>query len=106
MNVGASPGSRGFAPSGGVDSRDSRWHAFRTDRGVTITSPTLIKRINRRLAHNDLQLRTTRSESARCSIGHHYILNVWRNAIIEMFVDVEDLGRELGVLRPSESLKA
>jgi hypothetical protein len=65
---------------------------------VPISERALIQRINRKLKPEDQMLRTTRGERWRSSQGNHYIIDFNRNWMVADHVDVEDLGRELGVL--------
>lgn len=67
----------------------------------TITEGAAIKRINRKLAHKREVLRTARGrwETNR---SRHYVVDVNRNVVTALYVDVEELGRELGVIRNGE----
>lgn len=70
-----------------------------------ITEGALYQRINRRLKHDHEQLRTSRGWQMESNVGHYYILDVWRNAIIAQYVDLEKLGRELDLIGPLEELE-
>ena len=69
---------------------------------AAITDQALIKRINRKLAGIDEQLRKARSYDH--NLGWFYTVNTYRNWIVDTHVDLEELGRELGVLRPGEEV--
>lgn len=72
---------------------------------VNISENTLLKRINRRLAKDGEKVCTSRSASAWSDVGLHYVIND-RNAVVRCHVDLEQLGRELGVLRSNEGIDA
>ena len=68
-----------------------------------VTRNALIKRINRRLAHQDERLCVSRSDSAKLTLGDFHILDIYRNLVVNMHVDLEELGTELGVLKAGET---
>ena len=69
----------------------------------TISEPALIARIKRKLAHEGETLRVSRS--ANGYDGHRYgVIDRDRNFITGGTSDIEEYGRELGVLRPGERL--
>jgi hypothetical protein len=72
-----------------------------------VSECALIARINRRLASESWplrQLRTSREARMEQNVGRHYILNTYSNAVVEIEVDLEDLGRTLGALSSVEDL--
>jgi hypothetical protein len=69
-----------------------------------ITARALIARINRKLAPDMRGLRTARGARDRFDLGHHYVIDFTNGGAVEMHVDVEDLGRELGVLADYERI--
>ena len=71
---------------------------------LQITERALYQRINRKLKHDSWQLRTARTPQVETSVGHHFIVDLNCNAITTQHVDLEALGRELGVLQPWENL--
>lgn len=71
---------------------------------MTITINALVKRINRRLAHEGQKLRTTRGAQMLVDVGEHYVIDVDGNYVIDKFVDVEELACQLGVLRRREQV--
>lgn len=74
-----------------------------TTKTVTLTS--LQRRINRALTHDGLVLRKCREGSRYYhERGDYYIVDVQTRGINETHVDLEDLARELNVLKDSESL--
>ena len=70
-----------------------------------VTENALIKRINRRLMHTGQRLRKSRVLLHRGSevyfhpnLGEYYIIDIYRNALVSAHVNLEALGRELGLL--------
>jgi hypothetical protein len=73
---------------------------------VPVTVRALIARINRKLKASDEVLKATRGEGrARQEFGDFYVLDFNRNAVMQKNVDPEQLGRELGVLKPWEEVQ-
>ena len=70
---------------------------------MTLTKKAVIARINRKLAHQYEMLRTTRGSRAYADFGDHYVVSAY-GGIVDRHVDVEELGRELGVLREHDQL--
>lgn len=70
----------------------------------TITEKALVSRINRRLAPSGTTLRKALGESLRAEVGDFYELDMHLNVITVKHVVVEKWGRELGALRPTESV--
>ncbi len=72
---------------------------------MKVTANALIKRINRKLKKQDEVLKTVRENSRLIyDLGRHYVPDIRRNFIIHRGVDLETLGRELGVLHELETL--
>jgi hypothetical protein len=69
-----------------------------------ISGQALIGRINRKMYREDCVLRKTRSCDARSYVGDYYFLNWRTNFIVMPNVDLEALGREIGVLSQHECL--
>jgi hypothetical protein len=65
---------------------------------VTVSRPALMARINRKLAHKEEKLRTSRSAGEKSNLGEFYIIDWRRNIVIDSHNDPVDLARELGVL--------
>jgi hypothetical protein len=63
-----------------------------------------MQRINRKLKPDYEQLRTARSEGVERDVGHYFIVDCFHNAITTQHVDLEKLGRKLGVLQKWEEL--
>jgi len=72
---------------------------------VPITMRALIQRINRKLAQDDEVLHAARSERARQDVGDYFVVDIRHGGINHKNVDVDALGRDLGVLRPWEEVK-
>jgi hypothetical protein len=79
--------------------------ATATTQCVPVSERALIQRINRRLKQDGEQLRSARSEQAASSVGRYYIVDTTRNFIAYQRVELEELGRKLGVLQPWEALQ-
>ena len=73
---------------------------------VKITEHALYQRINRKLKHDGEQLRTARSQNVELSVGRYFTVNVAHNYIDRQHLDLEVLGRNLGVIQPWEQLEA
>lgn len=69
---------------------------------ILVTESNLIARINERLRAGRERLFKTPEWRGFPPEGDHYIINVHRDTIVQTHVDIEDLGRELGVLRVGE----
>jgi hypothetical protein len=77
------------------------------ERKVMITERALAQRINRALAKEDEGLKKAKAGSRMdIEYGRYYTLDYSRNQVIHSGVDIESLGRELGVLKPYEALAA
>ncbi len=71
---------------------------------VPVSRRALIARLNRHLKKDGECLRTSRGERARQDLGDYFVIDVSKNHVINKDVDLEDLGRELGVLAAFEKL--
>jgi hypothetical protein len=72
-----------------------------------ISARALIQRINRRLTQDYVVLKIARQRSPDPSVlghGRYYILDLNDNVITRNDVDLDALGRELGVLKPWEEV--
>jgi hypothetical protein len=67
-----------------------------------VSMRALIQRVNRKLAADDEVLKAARGARAVQDLGYHYIVDSKHNLVLHKDVDVEHLGRELGVLRAYE----
>ena len=71
----------------------------------TVTSNALVKRINRKLAHEGEVLKAARTYTT--DLGWHYIVDLHTGALAVGHAGPLDvLGRELGVLKDYEQLSA
>jgi hypothetical protein len=69
-----------------------------------VSERALIQRINRKLWDDDEMVKTTRGGRAEMDLGRHYVVN-WRiNGVIHKDIDLEDWGRDLGVLKNWEKV--
>ena len=71
---------------------------------MNITLSALIKRINRKLVKTEEILRKWRGPGLEAQMGDYYIVDLRSNAVVRGHLDPEDFGREIGVLRPGESV--
>jgi hypothetical protein len=74
---------------------------------ATVSQRALIQRINRALAPDDMVLKTSRNERMRLDVGDWYVVNTRINGIVQPYKhrDLEDIGRELGVLKDWERVR-
>jgi len=73
---------------------------------VPVSERALVGRINRALRDDDLMLRKNRPGGrAEQEMGRYFELNTRINGATQYHVDIEDYGRELGVLREWEELR-
>jgi hypothetical protein len=68
---------------------------------VRVSERSLVQRVNRKLAKGGEVLKAGRGRDA----GEWYIVDLSLNAVVRHNVDVEALARELGALRPWESVE-
>ncbi len=69
---------------------------------TAVFEQTLIQRINRKLNSDAKQLRTARTFQMETSVGHYFIVDLRRDSINRKQIDLEEVGREMGVLADSE----
>jgi hypothetical protein len=71
-----------------------------------VSERALIGRINRRLDRDNKKLFKSRPGSRlEANVGRFYVVDVWRNTVVDTHVDLESYGRELGVLAEWEQLE-
>jgi hypothetical protein len=73
-----------------------------TRQRVAVSMKALMARINRKLAHEDEMLKATRGERYRHDLGDYYVIGIRVGGVNASHVDPEELGREIGVLKPWE----
>lgn len=70
-----------------------------------ISESAIIRRINRKQKDEYLVLKKARESSRWLSTtGSYYVVNVYNNTIDSTWVNLERWARELGVLRPNETI--
>ena len=80
------------------------------DTRTTVTIGSLVKRIRRKLAGEGThgqELRKVRGQGpsqARLDLGDFYVVDVASGWVLEKDVDLEELGRRIEVLKPTEHL--
>jgi hypothetical protein len=87
-----------------VMNKDSALDPQGSGRGnlVRVSKSALVRRINRKLVHEDEKLHACRGERWRSDLGDFYVKDFRSNFIVTKHVDPVDLAREIGVLRPWE----
>ena len=70
---------------------------------VPVTARALAQRINRKLVADGQRLKATRGSRARLDLGDYFVVDR-RGLAVDTYVDIEELGRELGALQTWESL--
>src|ERR1017187_9817859 len=75
-----------------------------TTQKVRITERALFQRVNRKLHQQGENLRTARTQQVEASMGRHYIVDAKRKAVTADHVDLENLGRKLGLIQPWEEV--
>jgi hypothetical protein len=71
---------------------------------LPLSERALNQRINRKLKQDGKQLRTARSPSVELSRGRYFIVDVNHNSVTAHHIHLEELGHELGVLKPWEKV--
>lgn len=72
---------------------------------VTITMRAVLQRINRRLASDKKQLRSSWGVAAADELGDYYLLDLKKSTIDTKKVDPVALAKRLGVMKPWEVLE-
>ena len=72
---------------------------------VKITERELLQRINRKLAKNIEGLKKSGSDKSHNKADDYYTIEFDQNKITATDVDLEKLGKELGVLKDFEKLE-
>ena len=76
-----------------------------TDMKLRLDARAVLQRVNRKLKNANEIVKKARGRLEQ-EVGEYYRLDLHRNAIIEKDVDLEKLGRELGVLKPYEVIRS
>ena len=71
---------------------------------MPVSERALVQRINRALGKDGERLCKSRSVQTSLTVGDYFVVDIERNFVAHQQVDLEDLGRELKVLRPYEHL--
>jgi hypothetical protein len=69
-----------------------------------VTLRSVIARINRKLKPDLEALKMARGDRMRLNVGHFYVVDYKMNAVTRVRVDPEQMGRDLGVLKPFEEV--
>lgn len=76
-----------------------------TERKVSISERALLGRINRALPEFEVLRKARPGSRAEADLGTFFVVDLNRNAVTAQHVDIEALGRELGALRPYETME-
>ena len=72
---------------------------------VPVSTRALVQRINRKLQKDDEKLKACRRDSrAYHDLGDFYVVDVSTGFVTTKDIDLEGIGREMGVLKPYEHL--
>lgn len=71
---------------------------------VPITEKALYQRINRKLRQRDEVLKRSRV-STEVDLGKYFVVDLHRNAVTNHHIDIEDFGKQIGVMADWESLQ-
>ena len=71
---------------------------------VPVTEKALYQRINRKLRQRDEVLKRSRA-STELDLGKYFVVDLHRNAVTSHHIDIEDFGKQIGVLADWESLQ-
>ena len=71
---------------------------------VKISVRAAIQRINRKLKPKGRVLKTARTEQAEDDYGRYYVIDLRRNGVVDMHVNLDDIGSELYVLADWEEV--
>jgi hypothetical protein len=71
--------------------------------GVPVTARALVQRINRTLSKDGEVLRAMRGQAVH-DLGSYIVIDTNGNSVAHKRVDIERLGRKLGVLKDFETL--
>jgi hypothetical protein len=71
---------------------------------VAITEKALYQRVNRKMKADGKVLKRARGRLV-ATLGDYYTVDLTRNCIMDKHVDLEDCGREIGVLQQYEALE-
>ena len=80
--------------------------AIPNTQSTPITEQALLKRINRKLAHDDERVHKAREQWVH-ELGEYYLVDYGGTAssnVLAYHVDIENMGREIGVLRENEEV--
>lgn len=72
---------------------------------MKVTERALIARINRKLSHGGEKFCIARKGTQlHWNLGRYYVLDFYRNTVVNSHLDLESYGREIGALSELESL--
>jgi hypothetical protein len=73
-------------------------------RKVPVSERALVQRVNRKLKEKNEKVLKSRSNGGGLTRGEYYLLDTDHHALVHESVDLEGMGRELGVLKDWEAL--
>jgi hypothetical protein len=71
---------------------------------LELAEPTLKMRLNRKLILDGIQVRKAKKGKLRDAVGLYYLAKMSDGDLVETDVDLEEIGRRFGVLKPFEAL--
>lgn len=72
---------------------------------MKVTESALVKRLNRKLDDNYLSIRKSRPRNEH-NLGTYFLLDTYRNNVVDTFLDLEEMGRKYRVLHELEEIAA
>lgn len=76
-----------------------------TDLKLQLDARAVLQRVNRKLKNANEIVKKARGRLEQ-EVGKYYRLDLHRNVVVEKNVNLEKLGRELGVLKPYEVIRS
>lgn len=71
---------------------------------IELAEPALKMRINRKIIIDGLAVKKAKKGKARDALGLYYLAKIRDGDLVEADVDLEEIGRRFGVLKPFEAL--
>ncbi len=71
---------------------------------IPVTERAALQRINRKLKGDYRQVRKTRTARDRGNLGEYFLLDTYRNFVVDTYVDLETMAKSLGVMGEWETV--
>ena len=88
----------------GIRHRQAHRGRPRGEPTIPVTERALIQRINRKLRKDAEIMKVARGARAESNLGRYYTIDLHRNYLLHDHLDLETVGRELGVLAEFEHM--